>query len=324
MRTRVRRIAVVAFDGVQGLDVLGPLDAFAGANTLSGRARLPYELMVIGPREGPVSTEAGVALLAAKSLESSPTLDTVIVPGGSGIRLDAAFRTRLARWLKARAGQIRRICSVCTGIYALAEAGLLDGLTATTHWKFAGEVRARWPKIDLNPNAIYVKSGRYYTSAGITAGIDLALAMIEEDLGAALALNVARHLVVYLKRPGGQLQYSEPLRLQETSRGTFSETVSWMLEHLDEELSVDVLAERAHLSTRHFARKFKAQFHITPAQFVECLRLDHARWLLANESCTLDSLATTVGYASDDSFRRAFTRRYGTVPSDYRRRIAGR
>lgn len=324
MSARIRRIAIVAFDGVQGLDVMGPVDAFAAANTLSGRARGPYELMLIGAREGPCATEGGVALLVTTPLESSPTLDTVIVPGGSGIRTDAAFRARLVRWLKTRAGQIRRISSVCTGIYALAEAGLLDGRDATTHWNFAADVRARWPKISLNPNAIYIKSGRYYTSAGITAGIDLALAMIEEDLGAALALNVARHLVVYLKRPGGQLQYSEPLRLQEMSRGTFSETVSWMLEHLDEQLSVDSLAERSHLSSRHFARKFKAQFHMTPAEFVESLRLDHARWLLANENCTLDSLASSIGYASDDSFRRAFTRRFGTVPSDYRRRIAGR
>jgi transcriptional regulator GlxA family with amidase domain len=321
---RVRRIGVIAYEGVEGLDVVGPLDTFAAANALCGRARGPYDLMLLGLRDGPVVMQSGAALLISKSLDSAPALDTVIVPGGSGIRTTPAIRTPVAKWLKARAGQIRRVSSVCTGIYALAEAGLLDGRNATTHWKFAGEVRSRWPKIAVNSNAIYVKSGRYYTSAGITAGIDLALAMIEEDLGTALALNVARHLVVYLKRPGGQLQYSEPLRLQELSGGTLSDTISWMLEHLDQELSVDVLAEHAHLSPRHFARKFKAQFHITPAEFVESLRLDHARWLLANDSCTLDSLASAVGYASDDSFRRAFTRRFGSVPSDYRRRIAGR
>ena len=324
MATLTRRVAVVAFDDVQGLDVLGPTDAFAAANAYGRGHRTAYDILVIGLRKGPVTTSSGVTILTTESLESCPPIDTVIVPGGTAIRTQPQVRAQIAAWLKRRSGRMRRVSSVCTGIYALAEAGLLDGLEATTHWRFAADVSARWPRIDLNSNAIYVKSGRFYTSAGITAGIDLALAMIEEDLGNATALAVARDLVVYLKRPGGQLQYSEPLRLQEMTGSQFSETLSWMLEHLREDLSVEILAEHANLSCRHFTRKFKAAFRMTPAEFVESLRLDHARWLLANEASTIDSLAAAVGYESGDSFRRAFARRFGTVPSDYRRRLSGR
>ena len=324
MPERTHRIGIVGFAGAEALDIVGPFDTFGAANSLVGGRPAPYELLVVASREGAFPTASGLSLVATQTLARCPALDTVIVPGGPAIRTDAAIRGRIAAWLKERAPKIRRVASVCTGMYALAEAGLLDGRKVTTHWAFAREAAALWPKIDLDPNAIYTKSGRYYTSAGITAGIDLSLAMIEEDLGNRLALNVARHLVVYVKRPGGQLQYSEPLRLQETGGAAFADTVSWMLENLSADLSVETLAERAHLSERHYARKFKAAFRATPAEFVEALRLDHARWLLANERSSIDELARAVGYASDDAFRRAFTRRFGTVPSDYRRRLLGR
>ncbi len=319
-----RRIGILVYDGVQGLDVVGPVDAFAGANVLADNRGSRYDLRIIALQRGPVVSDAGLSFVADASLDSCGPLDTIIVPGGPGIRKNTALRKRFAGWLRERAGKTRRVAGVCTGTYALAEAGLLDGRAATTHWNFVADVAKRWPKIELDANAIYVKSERYYTSAGITAGIDLALAMIEEDLGNALALKVARHLVVYLKRPGGQLQYSEPLRLQELSTDAFSETISWMLQNLNGDLTVEALAERANMSVRHFARKFKARFRATPREFVESLRLDHARWLLSNESSSIDNLATAVGYASDDSFRRAFVRRFGSVPSDYRRRLGGR
>ena len=322
--TASRRIGVVAYDRAEALDVVGPIDAFAGANRVFEDGARRYDFVVLAPRKRAVTMESGLRLIPDASLAEAPSLDTVIVPGGAGLRLDPTFRSELAAWLKRRAHRIRRVTSVCTGIYALAEARLLDGLEATTHWAYEADVRARWPNIKLDANAIYVKSGRYYTSAGITAGIDLALAMIQEDLGSPVALKVARHLVVYMKRPGGQLQYSEPLRLQTLGGGKLSDTVSWVLSHLSGDLSVEALAERANLSPRHFARKFKAAFNTTPADFVEALRLDHARWLLANKDSSINDLAATVGYASDDAFRRAFTRRFGSVPSDYRRRLAGR
>jgi transcriptional regulator GlxA family with amidase domain len=318
-----RRIGMIVYDRAQALDVVGPLDAFADANAVVEKRAPPYELVVLAPRKQPVTMASGLRLIPNASLAEAPPLDTIIVPGGAGVRLNTSLRAEIATWLSRRARRIRRVTSVCTGIYALAEAGLLDGLEATTHWAYEADVRARWPQIKLDANAIYVKSGRFYTSAGITAGIDLALAMIEEDLGNSIALKVARHLVVYVKRSGGQLQYSEPLRLQESGGGKLSDTVSWMLEHLNGDLSVETLAERANLSPRHFARKFKATFNATPADFVEALRLDHARWLLANEDSPIEELAATVGYGSDDAFRRAFARRFGTVPSYYRRRFAG-
>jgi transcriptional regulator GlxA family with amidase domain len=232
-------------------------------------------------------------------------------------------RAKIARWLQDNVHRVRRIASICTGLYALAESKLLDGRRATTHWKFAQDATARWPSIDIDPNAIFVKDGKFYTSAGITAGIDLSLAMVEEDLGNEIALAVARDLVVYLKRSGGQLQYSEPLRHQTHASSDFSDMVGWMLDNLDGDLSVETLAERMNLSTRHFNRKFKAVFGSTPADFVEALRLDEARWLLANNDVAIENLATSVGYSGGDVFRRAFERRFGVVPSEYRARFCG-
>jgi transcriptional regulator GlxA family with amidase domain len=312
-----RCIGIVAYDRVQALDVVGPWDAFAAANAENGTS--VYELLTLGLRKGLVTSEGRLGLVVDCALKVAPPLDTVIIPGGAGLRVNASLRQDVATWLRDRAPSIRRVASVCTGIYALAEAGLLDGLPATTHWQYAAELRARWPKVDVNPNAIYIKAGQYYTSAGITAGIDLALAMIEEDLGSALAIKVARELVVYAKRPGGQLQFSEPLRMQQLAGTKLSDTVSWMLQNLAGDLSVDALARRASLSPRHFARKFKELFQSTPAELVEQLRLDHARWLLLNDVTSIEGLAAAVGYASDDSFRRAFARRFGRSPTNYRR-----
>jgi transcriptional regulator GlxA family with amidase domain len=317
-----RCIGIVTYNRVQALDVVGPWDAFAAANAENDEARV-YELLTLGLRKGMITTEGRLGLAVDCALEDAPPLDTVIIPGGAGLRINASLRQDVATWLRERAPSIRRVASVCTGIYALAEAGLLDGRQATTHWQYAADLRTRWPKIDVNPNAIYIKAGRYYTSAGITAGIDLALALIEEDLGSALAIKVARELVVYAKRPGGQLQFSEPLRLQQLAGTKLSDTVSWMLQNLAGDLSVDALAQRASLSPRHFARKFKDLFQSTPAELVEKLRLDHARWLLINDVASVEGLAAAVGYASDDSFRRAFARRFGATPRAYRHLTTG-
>ncbi len=321
--TRRKRIGVVGYDGVQGLDIVGPLDAFSLANGLAGK-RHPYELQVLGVGSGPVQTESGVALVPHIRIEESGPLDTVIVPGGAGLRIDAHTRATIALWLAQHAGRIRRVASICTGIYALAESGLLDGRRATTHWRYAGDVLARWPQIRLDANTIFVKDGRFYTSAGVTAGIDLSLALIEEDLGNAVALSVARELVVYLKRPGGQLQYSEPLQFQSRATTGFSEIVAWMVDHLAADLSVETLAERMHLSPRHFNRRFRATFGATPAHFVEGLRLDAARWRLSEGETLIGDLAASVGYHSDDAFRRAFERRFGVVPTEYRSRFSAR
>jgi transcriptional regulator GlxA family with amidase domain len=241
----------------------------------------------------------------------------LIIPGGVGTRLGKAGET-IAKWISNRASGIRRIASVCTGIYALAPTGLLDGREVTTHWRFAADVRQRFPKLKVNHNALFLRDGPFYTAGGITASVDLALALIEDDYGSRVALAVARELVVYLKRSGGQKQYSEPLEFQINATDRFSDLATWMLEHLRSDLSLDALAKRVCLSPRHFARRFKQAFGATPAAFVENIRLDEARRRLTEGRQTIEGVATSVGFGSDDAFRCAFQRRFGVKPSSYR------
>jgi len=253
-------------------------------------------------------------------LDDAPPLDTFIVPGGRGLR-ETEANARIVAWLQAHARDCRRIASVCTGIYGLAPSGLLDGRRVTTHWRFARDVAQRFPKLQVDDNALYLRDGPCYTSAGITAGIDLSLALIEEDLGPRVALAVARDLVVYLKRPGGQAQYSEPLRMQVLSSDRFADLAAWMVGHLDHDLSVEALAARANLSPRHFSRRFAAIFGCAPARYVEDLRMSEARRMLSQDGASIQRVAAAVGFASADVFRRAFERRFGLSPSDYRERF---
>lgn len=318
---RVRRITILVYDGVETLDVAGPADVFSSANELLGRKPAPYSLVVAAKRRGRVSAGSGVQFYADTAFGNDGLLDTIIVPGGKGLRCNAKIRADVANYLLAHARTARRIASVCTGIYALADTGLLDGRNVTTHWRYAADAQRRWPKLRVDADAIFIRDGKYYTSAGVTAGIDLALAFVEEDFGSELALAVAREVVVYLKRSGGQLQYSQPLLAQTKTKAQFGDLAEWIRGNLQADLTLEELAERADLSPRHFARKFKAAFGLTPADFVEELRLDEARWLLVGGEDTMSALAQTVGYTSDDSFRRAFERRYGIAPVEYRRRF---
>jgi transcriptional regulator GlxA family with amidase domain len=318
---KTRRIGIVGYDGVQALDVIGPADTFAAANIVSGGKTPRYEVVLVGVRKGRIRTESGLSLFAEASLTERGLFDTIIVPGGRGIRVDPTVREPISRWLRANAGKARRVASVCTGVYALAEAGLLDGRLATTHWRYASDVRDRWKKVRVHEDAIFVKDGKYYTSAGITAGIDLCLSFIEEDCGQEAALKVARELVVYLKRSGGQLQYSQPLALQTQAKEHFGDIAGWIRGHLGDSLTIEAIAERANLSPRHFTRKFKHLVGVTPADFVEELRLDEARWLLVNAGDPIAKVAQDVGYSSDDTFRRAFERRFGVAPTEYRSRF---
>lgn len=206
-------------------------------------------------------------------------------------------------------------------IYALGETGLLDGRRATTHWRFAKDVARRFPKIALEPDAIFLRDGNFYTSAGITAGIDLALSLVEEDLGETVALAVARELVVYLKRSGGQMQFSEPLQFQTRATDRFADLAAWMIRNLKKDLSIEALAERVHLGPRQFTRRFKTAFDMSPADYVEMLQLDEARRRLPSASQTVESVAASIGYGSADAFRRAFERRFGIAPSLYRKQF---
>jgi transcriptional regulator GlxA family with amidase domain len=306
------------------LDLIGPSEAFGSAvvEEKDGSPRHAYEIVVLGLTQKPfTAANTGVVFKPHATLDRAPKLDTLIVPGGPGLR-EPAINARVAAWLKEHASGIPRIASVCTGIYGLAAAGLLDGRRATTHWNHAQDVAHRFPRVRLDSNALYIRDGRFYTSAGITAGIDLALALIEEDLGPGVALAVARELVVYLKRPGGQEQFSEPLRFQSQSKDRFADLAAWIGGHLRHDLSVEALAERTFLSPRQFNRRFRQAFGVTPADFVERMRLDEARRRLAGREQRIETVADSVGFHSADAFRRAFERRFGVNPSNYRERFA--
>ena len=316
------RIGFLGFDGITALDLVGPMEAFAAAvlDDEDGLKRPCYAPVTIGVTGLSFASESGLAFKADTTLQAAPALDTIVIPGGSGLR-HPEVNARVAAWLRHRAKRTRRIASVCTGIYGLAPTALLDGRRVTTHWRFARDVSTQFPRLRVEANALFLKDGPFYTSAGITAGIDLALALVEEDYGPRVALSVARELVVYFKRPGGQEQYSEPLQFQMESTDHFSELTAWVTRHLRQDLTVDVLADRAGLSSRHFSRRFMAAYRTSPAAFVEGMRLDEARRRLSSGHHPIGSVGESVGFRSADAFRRAFERRFSITPSSYRHRF---
>jgi transcriptional regulator GlxA family with amidase domain len=315
-QTSRRRVGFLGFDGVNALDLVGPLEAFASAQADDGAAL--YETVVIGVGERAFTADSGVVFKPSVTLATAPPLDTLVVPGGSGLRRPA-INERVADWLRARARRTRRVACVCTGVYGLAPTGLLDGRRVATHWRFAEPLQRAYPRLRVDADALFVRDGPFYTSAGITAGLDLALALVEEDWGPARALAVARELVMYLKRPGGQEQFSEPLRFQTEAGDRLADLAAWMGAHLAQDLSVAALARRVHLCLRHFTRVFKDAFGRSPGAFAQALRLDEARRRLAARASSIGAVASSVGFASDDAFRRAFLRRFGVTPAAYRR-----
>jgi transcriptional regulator GlxA family with amidase domain len=318
---KAKRIGIIGFDGVVSIDISGPADAFAIANEAADDPKPAYEVMVISPSSKPFISESGLVFKPQRTFKNAPALDTLIVPGGSGLRKPAVNRAVMA-FIKTRVRSSRRIASVCTGIYGLAPTGLLAGRNVTTHWYHAQDVGRRFPDLKVNGNAIFIKDGQFYTSGGATAGIDLALSLIEEDYGQPVSLTVARQLNVYLKRPGGQEQYSEPLRFQTESVSRFSELSTWIHTHLSDDLSVEALAVRACLCPRHFSRRFKTEIGASPAEFVERLRLGEARRRLSDGDNSVEHVGLSIGFKSADAFRRAFERRLGVSPSEYRRRFS--
>lgn len=322
-RPRVRRIGILGFDGVTALDLVGPLEVFSAANAAVGPpddGSAAYETVVLGLSRREFRAESGVVFLPHATLSNPRPIDTLIVPGGAGLREPARLAT-LARWIRRRHRRIRRLASVCTGLYALAESGLLDGRTVTTHWRYADDIARRYPGLTVDADAIFIRQGRYYTSAGISAGIDLALALVEEDHGRSAALKVARELVVYLKRAGGQKQFSEPLAFQSRATDRMADLLAWMLEHLAEDLSVPRLAQYCALSPRQFSRRFRQDVGMPPARYVERLRVEQAGNRLCTGDAQIDRIATSVGFASADVFRRAFERHFGIAPAHYRARF---
>jgi transcriptional regulator GlxA family with amidase domain len=315
-----KRIGFIGYDNITALDLIAPLEAFGTANTFVEGRPHAYELIVMSASGKPFRSELGVSICASIAFKDAPPLDTILVPGGAGLR-DPNISEPVVSFLKARARSTRRVASVCTGLEALAQAGLMNGRRATTHWRFAASIAKKFPRVLIDSDDIYRQDGKYYSSAGITAGIDLSLSLISDDFGERTAMAVARELVVYLKRSGGQAQFSEPLQFQTQSSDGFSDLAAWILRNLKRDLSVEVLARRANLGARHFSRRFKSVFGLPPAEYVERLRLDEARKLLPTRRQTVDNVAALVGYSSADSFRRAFERRFGVAPSIYEKRF---
>ena len=319
----MRTIVIVAFDRAQLLDIAGPLQVFASARDLAAGRGLPdpYAITVVSPAGGAVATSSGLALVTEPFALVGGAIDTLIVAGGPGSRR-AQHHDGLVRWIAAEAAAARRVCSVCTGAFLLGAAGLLDGRRVATHWGAAEELQRRYPRALVEPDPIFLRDGKLWTSAGVTAGIDLALALVEEDLGRGLALAVARHLVVFLKRPGGQSQFSAVLESQASDEGRFAALHDWMAQHLAGDLGVEALAERAAMSPRNFARLYRARTGTTPAKAVERLRLEAARRALEEGAAPVSAIARSCGFGDEERMRRSFLRRLGVPPLHYRQRFA--
>jgi len=315
----MRRVWIVAFPGAQVLDVTGPWEVFALANRAGGTRAPRYAVSVVAPSAGAIATSGGLALVAQRTLaQATGPVDTLIVAGGEGTRPHRRDG-RLVRWITRAARRARRVASVCTGAFLLAEAGLLDGRRATTHWAMCDALARRFPAVRVERDPIFVRDGHVFTSAGITAGIDLALQLVEEDCGRDVALTVARWLVMFLRRPGGQSQFSAQLSAQLAERDGLRDVQGWIAEHPEAELTVPALARRAHMSPRNFARAFRRETGVTPAAYVEAQRVEAARRLLETTAGNVAEVAAACGFGRPETMHRAFRRVLGVAPAQYRR-----
>jgi transcriptional regulator GlxA family with amidase domain len=317
-----RVVEVLAFPAVQLLDVTGPLQVFASANDYVAQqgGLPPYLLQVVAQGGRGVTASAGLGLTADPLPDTGAALDTLMVAGGPGVEA-AAADPALLDWVRARAAQARRVASVCTGAFLLAAAGLLDGRRAATHWSVCAELARRFPFVHVEPDPIFVRDGPVWTSAGVTAGIDLALALVEEDLGRTAALAVARYLVVFLKRPGGQAQFSAALSLQ-AAEDRFGALHAWINEHLASDISLPLLANQAGMSERSFSRHYAQATGLTPGRGVERLRVEAARRLLSESRLPVKRISQRCGFGSEETMRRSFLRVLAATPQDYRARFS--
>ncbi|GIE30888.1 transcriptional regulator [Actinoplanes italicus] len=308
-------VLILLFDGVQSLDVTGPLEVFTGAG---------YRVVTASPGGAPVRTSSGLTIVPDSDLCAAPLPATVVVPGGEGTR---ATDPDVVAWLRRHGGSVPRVMSVCSGAFLLAEAGLLSGRRVTTHWSVCGALARRFPDVDVDPEPIFVRDGPIATSAGVTAGIDLALALVEEDHGRDTALLIARHLVMFLRRPANQTQFSAQLSAQVAARPGLREVQRWIADNPAADLSVPELARRANLSPRQFARTFTAEVGQSPGRYVDATRLETARRLLEDRAAGagaagVEQIARATGYGTAEAMRRAFVRVLGVTPSEYQRRLS--
>jgi transcriptional regulator GlxA family with amidase domain len=324
MSDQPRPIHILAFPNVQLLDVSGPLQVFASANVQmqeNGQAA-PYSPIVIAQQDGSIVSSAGLGL-HTHPLPKTPS-DTLIVAGGRGVHI-ALQDPQLLQWVRQQAGSARRVASVCTGAFMLAEAGVLDGHRVVTHWDSCDELARRYPSLHVDPEPIFINEDSLWTSAGVTAGIDLALALVEADLGRNIALAVARDLVVFLKRPGGQSQFSTALSMQHATRSQdsrFGDLHAWILDNLASDLSVATLAAQVGMSERSFVRHYRAHTGNTPARAIEQLRVEAARRLLGDSALPIKRIADRCGFGTEETLRRSFLRAVSVTPQAYRERFS--
>ncbi len=319
------RVAMLAYPDIQMLDVVGPLEVFSRTSRWlkdnGKRKDDAYSLEILGLKRGVFRASSGLRLFADRRFdEVGRGIDTLMIAGGRGAERYRSHAPVL-RWIRRQAGWVRRLASVCTGAFFLAEAGLLDGRRATTHWGWCERLARRYPRVQVEPDTIFVQEGSIYTSAGVTAGMDLALAMVEEDQGRDVALAVARELVLFLRRPGGQAQFSAQLAVQFAEREPLKDLQAYILDHPREDLSVETLARRVAMSPRNLARVFTREVGTTPARFVTSVRVEAARRLLEETSEDLEAICSMSGLGTPESLRRAFLRIVGVAPSQYRERF---
>lgn len=334
--SKARRIGVFTYPGVEILDIGGPIEVFSFANLILQRQGViqeaAYLIDVLAEQPGIITTLSGLQIIANRAYqEVSAEIDTLFIPGGfipdgffDGITVGDPLTFKnpaLKEWICVMATQIRRLASVCTGSFALAECGLLNGRRATTHWDFCQRFALDYPEVKVEPDQIFVQDGHIFTSGGITSGIDLALALLEDDWGHEIALAVARYLVVFLKRPGGQSQFSSYLTAEAANRPDVRHLQTWIMEHPSEDLRIEALAARLFMSPRNFARLFLSETGMTPAKYVEMARIDTARNYLETSDLSIEAIAEKSGFADSERMRRAFIRQLGVNPKNYRDRF---
>jgi transcriptional regulator GlxA family with amidase domain len=314
-----RDLILVVFPGLQGLDLMGPAEVFAAANQEVDRPA--YRIRTVAVAPGPLRTTSGVSILADEDIAAvRGPVDTLMVVGGDGT-YGAVADTRLVNQVARLARDARRVTSVCSGAFVLAQAGLLDGRRATTHWRACDLLARSFPSVEVDPDPIFVRDGNVFTSAGVTAGMDLALALVEDDLGREVALAIARRLVLFLRRPANQSQFSAPLRSQAAERDGIRVAQHLVAEHPEGDCSVAALARAALMSERNFARCFTAEVGVTPARYVERIRVETARRLLEDTDDGVEAVATAAGFGTAETMRRTFLRLLRTNPTEYRRRF---
>ncbi len=316
-------VTIVCLPGLQPLDIVGPHEVFAGVGTLCrsrGIEDTGYDVRLAAATPGPFATQSGLSLVATQPLPTEPT-GTIVIPGGDGAR-SAARDEGLLAWVRRAARRVDRVASVCTGAFVLAAAGVLDGRRATTHWARTRQLADMYPLVEVEPDQLFVRDGKFWSSAGVTAGIDLALAIVEEDHGPEVAQTVARWLVMFVRRPGGQSQFAGPVWSEPAPPGPVRSAQELIIAEPAGDHRVPVLADHVGMSPRHFSREFTRLVGASPGRYVEQVRVEAARRLLESEDASVTAVARRCGFGTAETMRQAFVRRVGASPDEYRRRFA--